>query len=345
MAVLYPQKDWFMNASLGQRVVDIHTSKANDPWTNDMRETAENIFGKDKYAPVLEGISGKSYADLETTGEKAMWLRIYDETYNPREHYVVSPEGEMLDVRRTASGEPYKTGWGSLGEIGKAIEILDNPERSVISSKLGDQHKVRSFYNNIYSPMDDAGDVTIDTHAVAAGLLRPLSGGSTEVTHNFGGTGIANSSKTGAKGTYGLYADAYRKAAEERGVLPREMQSITWEAVRGLFNPRYKGQSSNVQYVDNVWNRYKSGEIGLEEARNEVIQHAGGIQPPEWERSGGRAASEVRDTGEPGELLGAGVSGQESARPGRRRSARNSQPTSPETVDTGSQGPEMGGDQ
>jgi len=224
MAVLSPQKDWFMNASLGQRVIDIHTSKANEPWTDEMMTTATRIFGQEKYQPIVNDIANKTYAELDSPAKKAMWLRIYDETNNPREHYVLSPEGERL--------------------------------------------------------------VTIDTHAVAAGLLRPLSGGSTEVTHNFGGTGIANSSKTGAKGTYGIYADAYRKAAEERGLLPREMQSITWEAVRGLFNPRYKGQGKNVQYVDNVWNKYKKGEITLDQARDEVIQHAGGIEPPEWQRSG-----------------------------------------------------------
>jgi hypothetical protein len=70
--------------------------------------------------------------------------------------------------------------------------------------------------------------------------MRPLSGNSREVSHNFGTNvkgerGPANSSVTGAQGTYGLYAEAYRRAAAKRGVLPREMQSITWEAVRGLF--------------------------------------------------------------------------------------------------------------
>ena len=35
------------------------------------------------------------------------------------------------------------------------------------------------------------------------------------------------SSITGAVGAYGLYAEAYRQAAAETGVLPREMQSIT----------------------------------------------------------------------------------------------------------------------
>jgi hypothetical protein len=319
MAVLSPQKDWFMNVSLGQRVIDIHTKKANEPWTEEMVTTAQRIFSKEKYAPILEGISGKTYSQLETPGEKAMWLRIYDETYNPREHYVVSPEGEFQGVRLSGKGEPFKTGWGSLSEIGKAIDILDNPSIENISSRLGDQHKVRSFYNNMYSPMDDAGDVTIDTHAVAAGLLRPLSGGSTEVTHNFGGTGIANSSITGSKGTYGLYAEAYRQAAKERGVLPREMQSITWEAVRGLFPAGYKSQAANVEYVDNIWRQYKSGDISLEEARDAVIKHAGGIDAPEWERSSGATPAEIQDASNAGELPGASVPEPKPKRSGRGR--------------------------
>jgi hypothetical protein len=344
MAVLSPQKDWFMNASLGQRVIDIHTSKANEPWTDEMMTTATRIFGQEKYQPIVNDIANKTYAELDSPAKKAMWLRIYDETNNPREHYVLSPEGERLGVRETASGEPYKTGWGSLSEIGKAITILENPDRATISSMLGDQHKVRSFYNNIYSPMDDAGDVTIDTHAVAAGLLRPLSGGSTEVTHNFGGTGIANSSKTGAKGTYGIYADAYRKAAEERGLLPREMQSITWEAVRGLFNPRYKGQGKNVQYVDNVWNKYKKGEITLDQARDEVIQHAGGIEPPEWQRSGAGSAERVQNSSQSGELPRSSVSGQKRRPARRRRNSSNTRKDSSEDVTSRSPNPKGEGD-
>jgi len=290
MAVLSPQKDWFMNVSLGQRVIDIHMTKANEPWDNKMAKTAREIFGKKKYAPILRGIRGKSYSELETVGEKAMWLRIYDQTYNPRSHRIVTPEGGFGDVRLTEKGEEYKTGWGSLSEIGKAISVLEDSSIQNISSQLGDQHKVRNFYNNIFAPLDEAGDVTVDTHAVAAGLLRPLAGESIEVAHNFGGKpknspvrGASNSSVHGSKGTYGLYAEAYRQAAAERGVLPREMQSITWEAVRGLFTPSYKGQASNVEYVDNVWNQYKSGQITLEEARDAVLKHAGGIDAPEWQ--------------------------------------------------------------
>lgn len=314
LAVLSPQKDWFMNVSLGQRVLDIATKQREFRWAPEMDATASRIFGKPQYEPLLNAVRGKTYAELDGPVEKALWLRTYDEAFNPREHRIVMPEGDFGDIRLTQSGNPYKVGWGSLNEIGKAISILENPSVENISSMLGDAHKVRNFYNNIYAPGDPAGHVTIDTHAVAAGLLRPLSGGSREVMHNFGGglvgeRGSASSSITGSRGTYGLYAEAYRRAAAERGVLPREMQSITWEAVRGLFPDTFKTEK-NAQLIDGIWVKYRKGQLTLDEARDEVVKAAGGIDAPEWERAGLRAggASQVQDPGNAGELSGPGVS-------------------------------------
>jgi hypothetical protein len=36
-------------------------------------------------------------------------------------------------------------------------------------------------------------------------------------------------------------------------VLPRELQSITWEAVRGLYSPKFKAQLRNVDAIDKIW--------------------------------------------------------------------------------------------
>jgi hypothetical protein len=323
LAVLSPQKDWFMNVSLGQRVIDIARNQAGRRWDDAMENTASVIWADPKYKPVIDLVRGKSYAELKTPGERALWLRTFDQAFNPREHQIVSPEGDFMGVRLTQSGSPFKTGWGSLNEIGKAISILDNPTLENISTMLGQQHKVRNFYNNIYAPGDPTGHVTIDTHAVAAGLLRPLSGNSREVLHNFGSgmlgeVGPKNSSVTGVQGTYGLFAEAYRRAATERGVLPREMQSITWEAVRGLFPDTFK-TPKNAQAIDNIWVQYRKGKLSLEEARNEVIRTAGGIQPPEWERAGLRSGSAEagRPAANAGELPGAGVSGGSAGGSGR----------------------------
>ena len=317
LAVLSPQKDWFMNVSLGQRVLDIATKQRSARWDASMDEMAKVIWNKPQYAPMVDAIRGKTLAELDDPGLKAMWLRTYDQAKNPREHQIVSPEGDFVGVRMNQDGKtPTKTGWGSLNEIGKAIVILEDPRIETISSNLGQQHKVRNFYNNIYAPTDPAGHVTIDTHAVAAGLLRPLSGNSREVLHNFGSGvvgegGPKNSSVTGVQGTYGLYAEAYRRAAQERGILPREMQSITWEAVRGLFPDTFKSQAKNVDQIDGIWLKYRQGKLSLDEARNEVIRAAGGIDAPEWERAGLRpgSAQEVRPATDAGKLPGPGISG------------------------------------
>jgi integrase len=81
-----------------------------------------------------------------------------------------------------------------LKAISKALSILDDGSIANISQRLGDQHKIRSFYNNIIAPDSPAGDVTIDTHAVAAGHIRPMGGSTEEVLHNFGGAGAPSNS-------------------------------------------------------------------------------------------------------------------------------------------------------
>lgn len=314
LAVLSPQKDWFMNVSLGERVLDIYTTKQAVRWGNEMDATAAQIWNKPQYAPMVDALRGKTFGELNDPGLRAMWLRTYDQAFNPREHRIVTPEGQLTDVRLTDKGVPYKTGWGSLNEIGKAILILDDPSVANISNNLGQQHKVRNFYNNIYDPTSPQGYVTIDTHAVAAGLLRPLSGNSREVLHNFGSGivgegGTANSSITGVQGTYGLYAEAYRRAAAERGLLPREMQSITWEAVRGLFPDRFKTQK-NSEIIDSIWLKYRKGNLSLEEARDAVFKQANGINPPEWERAGysSRTTQEIQPSTNAGKLSQPGLS-------------------------------------
>jgi hypothetical protein len=306
------------------------SNKQSFKWDSAMDEMAKVIWSKPQYAPMVDAIRGKSLAELPDTGLKAMWLRTYDQAYNPREHQIVNPEGTFAGVRLTDKGVPYKTGWGSLNEIGKAVSIYENPTLANISNNLGQQHKVRNFYNNIYDPTNPAGYVTIDTHAVAAGLLRPLSGASTEVAHNFGSNvlgavGPKNSSVTGVQGTYGLYAEAYRRAAQERGVLPREMQSITWEAVRGLFPDTFKN-AKNSELVDSIWLKYRKGQISQTEARDEVFRAANGINPPEWEGAGLRPGSvkAVSTTPNQGELPGAGVPGGAAGNMGGRK--RNTAP-------------------
>jgi hypothetical protein len=62
------------------------------------------------------------------------------------------------------------------------------------------------------------------------------------------------------------------------------MQSITWEAIRGLFPDTSKTAANSAKFSD-IWNKYRKGEINQQEARRQVYEQAGGIRPPTWEGS------------------------------------------------------------
>lgn len=314
IASLSPQKDWYQNVSLAERILDITTHAADYVFDEQMAATAERIFGKPQYADAVAGLKGKSLSEITNPVERAMWVRTYDEAHNPRGFRVTTPEGEFVGE---AKGN---VAWGSNVEIAKALEVLRDTSRENISRQMGTKHKVRSFYNNIIAP-NAGNDVTIDTHAVAAGLARPLSGGSAEVHHNFGSSpekakqpagwrAAKNAADFGIEGTYGIYADAYRSAAAARGVLPREMQSVTWEAVRGLFEAkakRAKGAQSLTGKVDAAWRAHEEGKATLDGTRNEIESLAGGIQPPSWEGLGAGVSGEAQAASYDGELVGRGV--------------------------------------
>jgi hypothetical protein len=290
MAAMSPQKDWFMNADLGRRVIDTYATQQSTPFNDDMFNTAITIYSPKKFGLILDGLRNKTFAELETPKEKAIWLRIFDETYNDRSYNIISAEGDIVDVKRKLDGMPAKVAWGSNQEIANAIKMLDSGgDLNIISDALGQMHKVRNFYNNIALPNSPNGYVTVDTHAVAGALLRPLSGKDREVAQMLGG-GIAGEGRnskgsaiSGVQGLYAWYADAYRRAAAERGVLPRQLQSVTWEAIRGMFSPTFKGQKKNKVLIDGIWQGYKDNKYDIDEARNRIISAAGGINNPEWE--------------------------------------------------------------
>jgi hypothetical protein len=291
LASLSPQKDWFMNVDLARRMLDIYKDQSGFAFDKAMAKKYIQLFekgiGKKKATEIAEAMVGKTLNELQSDFEQAAFIRSYDEVYNPREYQIVSPEGDFIGLAKSLDGVNKKVAWGSMTEISKAVKVLRNPSKESISTALGNAHKIRNFYNNILLPNADEFSVTIDTHAIAAALLRPLAGADLEVANNFGSKpkgakrSIKNSSVKGISGTYGIYADAYRKAAEARGILPREMQSITWEAVRGLYEAKWKTKSNKAK-IDNLWKKYENGELTLNETREQILEAADGIREPEW---------------------------------------------------------------
>ena len=308
LAVMSPQKDWFQNVGLGERIIKHHTELGpNAPWTPEMeamtvtvppsrkgKGKSNNTAWQDgKNGAILDAIKGKAWGQLETPMEKALWLRAYDEAHFGKNFREVSPDGDILGYDIKKDGNPSAIAHQGFGDIAKAVRILEGDGTlTSISPELGGNHKVRNFFNNILNP-DSPNDVTVDTHQIAAGLFRPLGSTAVEVHHGLNGANIKGNpakwsnegkAQTGMAGSYGLYFDATTDAASLRGTLPREMQSISWEQLRTLFPNNLKQDKDFVAKTSGIWRAVDSGTLSSTGAREAIIElaqeeGAGGVPP------------------------------------------------------------------
>ncbi len=294
---LSPGAHWFENVASADHLMNIHTNMGDFRWTPMMNDKAGELFGGNPDLNALvDKIRGRKLDDLENPAEKALWIRTFHQAYHPgMEHFIVTPEGELSGIRVNLDGAPTKFRWQSTPNLEKAVKIFEaDGHMPTISAELGDGHKIRSFHNTIENPNSKLGDVVVDTHQVAGGMLLPLGQKAPYVAQGFGTSvesadraaghlNTSNSAKTGASGLYGIHADAVRDAAHERGRLPREMQSIVWEGIRGLMPDVYK-KPANSEYVAGLWRGFRRGDRTIDEVRNEIYRHAGGFKAPDWHR-------------------------------------------------------------
>ena len=251
IASLSPQKDWYQNLRLAELTLIAY--KENPVMTQDMVDFQQKIsnIGLDaakgarkkynknktqknktelnkklekinKVQEALTSLIGTKLKDADLAYQ-AYFVRLYAELNITKDYNILRPDGEVMEIATKKDGNKSKVAWGSYVEIGKTVSIDNDGSQNNITATLGEKHKIRNFYNNIIDPMSKDGDVTIDTHAVAAALLKALSGKSREVGNNFG-TGTSNTSAKGISGVYYAYSDAYLLAAKELGLLPRQVQ-------------------------------------------------------------------------------------------------------------------------
>ena len=285
MAVTSPGTDWFVNAERARRMLEFSKARGSVQWDPRMEQTWRDKLSaaipEDQQARIYSQIRGKSFNDV-APDRRAVWFRLYDEAVNPREYYTLNPEGTRGALARTEKGAPGQFNWADFNQIEKGLSILEDGSKENIHRQLGTNHKIRNFYNNIINPNSGREHTTIDTHAVGAGLMRPISQMSIEAGQNFGGSGASSSSISGEKGTYGLWKEAYRRVARDNNLLPREMQSITWEAIRSLFSRKFKSNAANVAAINALWEDVSTGRLTADQARQRAQQIAGGFDRPAW---------------------------------------------------------------
>ncbi len=254
--------------------------KADKAKREAIRKAFQNVAEKEaKVMAALEGLRGKRMSEVDPMF-KAYYVRLYNEVNTTKDFQIIRPDGLKGDFVKTQAGKRRRFGWGSYTEIGKAVSIYLDGSMENITAQLGENHKIRNFHNNIVDPMSEDRDITMDTHAIAAALLIPAASNTTEVKQNFGNP--AASSNVGQKGLYYANQEGYFKAAERLGMLPREVQSITWEAVRGLFTDKFKSNKKKSNEIYKVWNDYANKEITIDEARERVLELADGVNDPSW---------------------------------------------------------------
>ena len=254
--------------------------KADKAKREAIRKAFQNVVEKEaKVMDALEGLRGKRMSEVDPMF-KAYYVRLYNEVNTTKDFQIIRPDGLKGDFVKTQAGKRRRFGWGSYTEIGKAVSIYLDGSMENITAQLGENHKIRNFHNNIVDPMSEDKDITMDTHAIAAALLIPAASNTTEVKQNFGNP--AASSNVGQKGLYYANQEGYFKAAERLGMLPREVQSITWEAVRGLFTDTFKSNKKKSNEIYKVWNDYANKEITIDEARERVLELADGVNDPSW---------------------------------------------------------------
>ena len=337
IAVFSPQKDWFMNVAQAEQFMELWTNSqdvvleeslvraeiegiieaATAPDKQKRKkvdgETKEQTAERREYNKALderakvdrrkkvEQVIGKTIRQLDAEPDLQGWaIRVLAQVTFGRNYRNLSPEGDRLGMATNDDGALAKNGWGSINEIEKAVRIMKDGSLKNISDNLGNEHKVWNFYNNIAAPNTPYGDATIDTHAVAAAHLMPYGAKATEVSHNFG-SGMNGSEVLGISGVYHLYLDAYREAAADRGILPRQMQSITWEAIR-LVYPAATKNAATLAKSQKTWK-----DLTDVNARNTLV--GGRIPSPVWAGANDNRESQSNPTGL-GENIGQeGVSG------------------------------------
>lgn len=278
IAIFSPQTGWFANMSMAERLLDVYFSARRQKADQAMLDWFDTDQGKGYNKADIEGKSLEELIQANDFRRAAIWVRAYDKAHNSEARHALSPEGGTLDIEMTPTGSgPAKTSYMANNRIETALSVIIDGSVDNIFKKIGSDFKVRNFYNNIYNP-GNQNAATIDTHAVGAALFSVVSSNDSVVADNFGNPGNAPS---GQKGTYPIYFEAYRRAAKQLGILPRELQSITWEAIRALFDSANKKKLR--PQVEAVWKKADQGKIKAEQARKKIFKLAGGFSKTAWE--------------------------------------------------------------
>lgn len=313
LAVFSPRTDWFVNVANARWFAAAYTEaeqtnpvftpariaafieKGFKAWRRENPTEAKDpaivAAVRAEFEAQASAMAGRAWRDL-TISQQARLLRVLVEDAHPdASHPVILPEGGDGPLKRNKDGTLARARSGSYEQIARAIRVLRHgTDPNVLNQIVGEEHKVRSFFNNLSDPTW-GGAVTVDTHATGAVYLKPFGLKSKEVADTLGGRPKAKGA--GLSGFNPVVAEAYFRLAEQltretgRLVLPREVQSVTWEAIRLLF-PAEEKTAALQKHVNALWRQHAAGKLSANEVRSRIAtavgrsRAQGGLGRPDW---------------------------------------------------------------
>jgi|11BtaG_2_1085332.scaffolds.fasta_scaffold00860_2 hypothetical protein len=265
IATQSPQMPWFDNLHLADVIMDTLRNRSEELFTQEMFDyyvlKSKDYPKQIKYIPTLKKQVGKKLNELSNY-DAGIFIRVDYDLNISRKAPIRIPTGTA--VKESQKGD---SSFGGYPVIEKGVAVFRDGSINNISNQLGRANKVRNFYVNIVNPSDRRA-VTIDTHAMAIALFKPLASNDIEV--NFGPASFA------------FYADTYRELAEELGIEARALQSITWEAARAIFPASKKAQEGYKDSISKIWDKFSSKEQTLEQVQEQIYNQAKDPNITEW---------------------------------------------------------------
>ena len=265
IATQSPQMPWFDNLHLADVIMNTLKNSSDSVFTKEMFDyyslKAAEYPKQKKYAPTLKKSIGKKLSELSNY-DAGIFIRVDYDLNISRKAPIRIPTGTAVNESQTGDSS-----FSGYDVIEKGVSVFRDGSMENISKQLGKANKVRNFYLNIVDPSDERA-VTMDTHAMAIALFKPLASNDIEV--DFG------------PASFSFYADAYRELAEELGIEARALQSITWEAARAIFPAAKKAEAGYKKSISKIWDKFLSGEETLEEVQKQIFNQAKDPNITEW---------------------------------------------------------------
>lgn len=297
LANLSPSTLWDLNVEQARRMADMYVNRRGSRMTPTMIDIADTTWDRGAATtPIARGYledarrlqsEGKPLDDMLRGGnykDAALLMQLMDRDVGPKPFPSIYPWG--------AYGPDYPRQYSpnTVALMKNAVRTMHEPTREVISDTIApDKHKIRAFYNDILAPEEMPDEVVVDTHQVGASTLIPYSQTSRPVAANFGDSaaGVKASKLTGSSGTFGVYADAHRRAADMYGETGWNWQSPTWSGIRDVFDKAMK-KPQNVAKIEDLWRQVDAGRMSIKEARDEfwkiALEGEKRIPDPDWLR-------------------------------------------------------------